>query len=131
MENLKNALSNKMTLLLLMVCLVFCFQVFNLFSNGNEVQKVNYIKEEITNLKDEVEAIHESEKALDKKIDTFNLEIKNVHEAITINNTKIEKLKRDEKIQIDKFKSYDARMWEQYFADRYAKKIISATNTRE
>jgi peptidoglycan hydrolase CwlO-like protein len=131
MENLKNALSNKMTLLLLMVCLVFCFQVFNLFSNGNEVQKVNYIKEEITNLKDEVEAIHESEKALDKKIDTFNLEIKNVHKAITINNTKIEKLKRDEKIQIDKFKSYDARMWEQYFADRYAKKIISATNTRE
>jgi septal ring factor EnvC (AmiA/AmiB activator) len=131
MENLKNALSNKMTLLLLMVCLVFCFQVFNLFSNGNEVQKVNYIKKEITNLKDEVEAIHESEKALDKKIDTFNLEIKNIHEAVTINNTKIENLKKYEKVQIDKFKSYDARMWEQYFADRYAKKIISATNTRE
>ena len=110
---------------------MFCFQVFNLFSNGNEVQKVNYIKKEITNLKDEVEAIHESEKALDKKIDTFNLEIKNIHEAVTINNTKIENLKKYEKVQIDKFKSYDARMWEQYFADRYAKKIISATNTRE
>lgn len=119
MENLKNALSNKMTLLILMMCLVFCFQVFNLFSNGNEVQKVNYIKKEITNLKDEINSIHESEKALDKKIDTFNTRIQRIHEAVTINNIKIENLKRYEKTQIDKFKSYDARMWEKYFADRY------------
>jgi len=127
MENLKNALSNKMTLLLLMVCLIFCFQLFNLFSNGNEVQKVNYIKKEITNLKDEVEAIYESEKALDKKIDTFNLQIKNIHEAVTINNTKIENLKKYEKVQIDNFKSYDARMYEQYFTDRYSKKSTTET----
>jgi len=112
-----------------MVCLIFCFQVFNLFSNGNEVQKVNYIKKEITNLKDEVKSIQESEKALDKKIDTFNLQIKNIHQAVTINNTKIENLKKYEKVQIDKFKSYDARMWEKYFADRYANKTISRSNT--
>jgi len=127
MENLKNALSNKMTLLLLMVCLIFCFQLFNLFSNGNEVQKVNYIKKEITNLKDEVEAIYESEKALDKKIDTFNLQIKNIHEAVTINNTKIENLKKYEKVQIDNLKSYNARMYEQYFTDRYSKKSTTET----
>jgi len=131
MEDLKNALSNKMTLLILMMSLVFCFQIFNLFSNGNEVQKVNYIKKEITNLKDEINAIYESEKALDKKIDTFNTRIQRIHEAVTINNIKIENLKRYEKTQIDKFKSYDARMWEKYFADRYAKKILSTTNTRK
>ena len=122
MEDLKNILSNRINLLLIIAGLLLVFQLFNLVGNGREALKVNYIKEEISNLKDEVEEIHKSEKALDKKIDTFNLEIKNVHNAVNINNTKIENLKRDEKIQIDKFKSYDADMWERYFTDRYSKK---------
>ena len=122
MENLKNVLSNKINLLLILAGLVLFFQLFILLGNGREALKVNYIKEEISNLKEDVEEIYKSEKALDKKIDTFNLQIKNIHEAVIINNTKIEKLKRDEKIQIDKFKSYNARMWERYFTDRYSKK---------
>lgn len=129
MENIKNALSYKMTLLMIMICLVFCFQVFNLFSNQNESLKVNYIKKEINSLKDDVNNIYNSEKALDKKIDTFNYEIKNIHQAVTVNNTKIDNLKKYEKVQINKFKSYDARMWEQYFTDRYSKQISSTTNT--
>jgi peptidoglycan hydrolase CwlO-like protein len=122
MEDLKNILSNRINLLLIIAGLLLVFQLYNVVGNGREALKVNYIKEEISNLKDEVEEIHKSEKALDKKIDTFNLEIKNVHNAVNINNTKIENLKRDEKIQIDKFKSYDANMWERYFTDRYSKK---------
>jgi len=122
MEDLKNILSNRINVLLIIAGLLLVFQLYNVVGNGREALKVNYIKEEISNLKDEVEEIHKSEKALDKKIDTFNLEIKNVHQAVNINNTKIENLKRDEKIQIDKFKSYDADMWERYFTDRYSKK---------
>ena len=122
MEDLKNILSNRINLLLIIAGLLLVFQLFSVVGNGREALKVNYIKEEISNLKDEVEEIHKSEKALDKKIDTFNLEIKNVRNAVNINNTKIENLKRDEKIQIDKFKSYDADMWERYFTDRYSKK---------
>ena len=122
MENLKNLLSNKINLVLILAGLVLFFQLFILLGNGREALKVNYIKEEISKLKEDVEEIYKSEKALDKKIDTFNLQIKNIHEAVIINNTKIEKLKRDEKIQIDKFKSYNARMWERYFTDRYSKK---------
>ena len=120
-----------MTLLMIMICLVFSFQVFNLFSNSTESVKVDYIKKEINGLKDDVNEIHKAEKALDKKIDTFNYEIKNIHEAVTINNTKIENLKKYEKVQNDKFKSYDARMWEKYFADRYASKITNTAETRE
>jgi len=122
MEDLKNILSNRINVLLIIAGLVLVFQLYNVVGNGREALKVNYIKEEISNLKDEVEEIHKSEKALDKKIDTFNMQIKNVHQAVNINNTKIENLKKDEKIQIDKFKSYDADMWERYFTDRYSKK---------
>jgi septal ring factor EnvC (AmiA/AmiB activator) len=131
MEAMKVFLSNKINLLMIMVCLVFCFQLVSFFSNGNEVEKNNYIKKEITSLKKEIKSIYEAEHALDKKIDIFNQRIENIHEAVIINNTKIDNLKKYEKIQIDKFKSYDARMWEKYFADRYAKKSLPITNTRK
>lgn len=129
MENLKNALSNKLNLIMILVAGIFCFQVFSLFSNGNEVQKVNYIKKEIVALKDEINNIYEAEHALDKKIDTFNRRIQGIHEAVTINNTKIENLKKDEKAKLDNFKSYDARKWEQYFTKRYAKKTVPRSNS--
>ena len=122
MEDLKNILSNMINLLLIIAGLLLVFQLFSVVGNGREALKVNYIKEEISKLKDDVQEIEKSEKALDKKIDTFNMQITNVHKAVNINNTKIENLKRDEKIEIDKFNSYDANMWERYFADRYSKK---------
>ena len=124
MENLKNVLSNKLNLIMILVAGIFCFQVFNLFSNGSETQKVNYIKSEISKLKDDVNKIYKSENEMGQKIDTFNLRIKGIHEAVTINNTKIENLKKDEKTKLDNFKSYDANKWEQYFANRYAKKTV-------
>ena len=39
----------------------------------------------------------------------------------------IDNLKKDEKTKIDNFKSYDARMYERYFTERYAKKPGTAT----
>lgn len=122
MENLKNILSNKLNFVIILMAIIFCFQVFSLFKTGQEAQKVDYIKKEITLLKDDIKAIYESEKALDKKIDTFNIRINQIHEVVKINNIKIDKLKKDEKIEIDKFKSYDARMYERYFTDRYKTK---------
>ena len=120
MEDLKNFLSNRINLLLILVGLLLVFQMFSVIGKGKEALKVNYIKEEIQGLKDEVNEIYKSEKALDKKIDTFNTRIKNIHEAVTINNIKIENLKKYEKVQVDNFKSYDARMYEEYFAERYS-----------
>jgi seryl-tRNA synthetase len=122
MEDLKNFLSNRINLLLILVGLLLVFQMFSVIGKGKEALKVNYIKEEIQGLKDEVNEIYKSEKALDKKIDTFNTRIKNIHEAITINNIKIENLKKYEKVKVDNFKSYDARMYEEYFAERYSDK---------
>ena len=121
MDELKSILSNKLNLIMILVAIIFCFQVFNLFSNGNQIQKVNYIKKEILNLKDDVKEIYKTENAMGKKIDSFNIGIQRINEAVNTNNIKIDNLKKNEKIQIDNFKSYDARMWEQYFADRYAK----------
>lgn len=122
MENSKNTLPNKLNLLLFLSFIIISFQLFNIFSNSKDDLKVNYIKKEIKILKDDISNIYKYEKSLDKKIDTFNIQIQNIHEAKIINNTKIKKLKKDEKIQTDKFKSYDVSMWESYFTNRYSKK---------
>ena len=128
MEDLKNILPNKLSLLMIMVCIVFCFQLFNFFGSSSQRVKIDYIKKEISDLKKDVDNIYKTEKDLDKKIDTFNVRIKNIHKAININNTKIDNLKKYEKTQIDKFKSYNARMFEQFFTDRYAKKNTTPVN---
>jgi len=129
MEDLKNVLSNRLNAIVILVIVIFSFQIFNLVSNGNEVQKVNYIKKEIQSIKDEVKDIYKSEEAMVHKIDTFNLRIKGIDEEVEINNTKIDNLKKNEKIQIDNFKSYDASMWEQYFTDRYTKNNLLKAET--
>ena len=127
MNDIKNFLSNKITLLIIMVCLVFCIQVFTLFKNEDETQKVNYIKKEIKNLNKDVKSIYSHYDALGLKIDTFKAEIENIHKTVEINNVKIENLKQYEKDKKNSFKYYTAHMWEQYFADRYAKKIPAKT----
>ena len=119
MEN--NNSSNKITLLMILMSLFFAFQIFSFFQNKGDLPKIDYIKNEISNLKDDVKGIYKTENAMNQKIDTFNSGIKRINDAVNTNNIKIDNLKKNEKIQIDNFKSYDARMWEQYFADRYAK----------
>lgn len=122
LENTKKFLSNKITLLMIMVCFVFCIQVFSLFKNEDESQKVNYIKKEIKNLKKDVNKIYNHYDDLGLKIDTFKAEVKKIDNSIKINNVKIENLKQYEKDTKDSFKSFTALQWEQYFADRYAQK---------
>ena len=129
MENIKDSLHNKMTLLMIMLCFVFCIQVFSLFKNEDETQKVNYIKKEIKELKQDVNKIYSNYDSLGVKIDTFKKQVEGIHKSVKINNIKIENLKQYEKDKKNSFKSYTASMWEQYFADRYAKKTSSPTES--
>jgi len=103
LENTKNFLSNKMTLLMIMVCFVFCIQVFSLFKNEDETQKVNYIKKEIIDLKKDVDKIYNHYDALGVKIDTFKSEVKKIHKSVNINNIKVENLKQYEKDKKNSF----------------------------
>jgi peptidoglycan hydrolase CwlO-like protein len=122
MENLKNLVTNKTNIVLILMGVLVCMQLFNLIGNNNESSKVNYIEEEISKIRQDINKLHNEEKSLDKKIDSFNFNIKKIKKEVNVNNEKIEKLKKDEKNQTDKFKYYDANMWERYFADRYHEK---------
>jgi septal ring factor EnvC (AmiA/AmiB activator) len=102
--------------------MVFIFQIFSLFSSGNQIDKINYIKKENAKNQHLIDSIYKKNINLDKKIDQINSEMKALDNSISANNKKIDKLKQNEKSQIDSFKQYDAGMWEKYFSNRYSKK---------
>lgn len=115
-------LHNRIGLVFALLIIVFFTQIFSLMSSGNQIDKINYIKKEIANNQLVVDSIYKVNKKLDKQIISLNYKIKNLDNNIDANNDKIDKLKKDGKIQVDNFKHFNASMWEKYFTDRYSKK---------
>jgi septal ring factor EnvC (AmiA/AmiB activator) len=121
MKNIEG-LHSKISLIFLMLLAVFIALVFSLLSSGNQIEKIKYIKQEIAKSQIVIDSIYKVNKKLDKQIIKLNSKIKILDNNIEANNDKIDKLKKDEKTQIDSFKHYNASMWEKYFSNRYSKK---------
>jgi len=115
-------LHNRLGLVFVLLIVVFFTQIFSLMSSGNQLDKIRYIKSEIAKSQLIVDSLYKKNINLDKKIDQLNSKINELDNSISANNDKIYKLKQNEKSHIDKFKHYDAGMWEKYFTDRYSKK---------
>ena len=115
-------LHNRVSFVFILLIIVFVTQMFSLFSFSNQIDKINYIKKEITKSKSIVDSLYKKNKVLDKKINQLNSKIDGLDNSISANNDKIDKLKKNEKSKIDNFKHYDSGMWEKYFTDRYSKK---------
>jgi uncharacterized protein YoxC len=98
--------------------LLFYIMFNGLVSNHN----VKDLKNQINTIQENVDGIYKENEKIDKKIDGFKSVITQIDKDITINNTKIDNLKKYEKDTKDSFRTYDTDMWERYFADRYADK---------
>lgn len=98
--------------------LLFYIMFNGLVSNHN----VRDLKNQINTIQENVDGIYKENEKIDKKIDGFKSVITQIDKDITINNTKIDNLKKYEKDTKDSFRTYDTDMWERYFADRYADK---------
>jgi uncharacterized protein YoxC len=98
--------------------LMFYIMFNGLVSNHN----VKELKNQINTIQENVDGIYKENEKIDKKIDGFKSVIIQIDKDITKNNTKIDNLKQYEKDTKDSFRTYDANMWERYFADRYANK---------
>jgi septal ring factor EnvC (AmiA/AmiB activator) len=121
MENIE-VLNKRFSLIFLMLIGIFIALIFSLLSSGNQIEKINYIKQEMAKNQIVIDSIYKANKKLDKQIVKLNSEIKILDNSIGANNDKIDKLKKDEKTQIDGFKHFDASMWQKYFTNRYSKK---------
>lgn len=113
---------NRVSFVFALPIIVFITQIFSLLSSSNQLDKVNYIKKEMKKNQSIIDSIYKKNKDLDKKIQIFNSKLQILDNSISTNNDKIDKLKQNEKTQIDNFKHYNASMWEKYFTNRYSKK---------
>jgi len=81
--------------------------------------KIDYIKNQMNEVKEGINKIQIENKSLDKKFDNLNIQIQDIDKNIDKNNQSIIKLNQDEKTTIDSFRNYTPNEWEKYFTDRY------------
>jgi uncharacterized protein YoxC len=102
---------------------IFMILLFYIMFNGYvSNHNVKELKNQINTIQENVDGIYKENEKIDKKIDGFKSVIMQIDKDITKNNIKIDNLKQYEKDTKDSFNTYDANMWERYFADRYATK---------
>jgi predicted nucleic acid-binding Zn-ribbon protein len=108
------------TLFFAIIVLIILSLTNNLFSSFNN-DNTKYLKEEMEQIKKGIKNYENENKKLQKKVVEYEKLLIKIDSNISTNNKKIDKLKLDTNEKINSFKSYDARMWEKFFADRYKK----------
>lgn len=116
-ENYKSQFNLIFLGLLVLVCLSLMNGFFNTWSNNDS----EYLKKEFKSLKLEIQSYKDENKKLTKKLVEYEKILVKIDTNISKNNKKIDNLKTQTNEKINSFKSYDARMWEKFFADRYKK----------
>lgn len=116
-ENYKSQFNLIFLGLLVLVCLSLMNGFFNTWSNNDS----EFLKKEFKSLKLEIQSYKDENKKLTKKLAEYEKILVKIDTNISKNNKKIDNLKTQTNEKINSFKSYDARMWEKFFADRYKK----------
>jgi len=89
-----------------LLIVVLLMLLVNNFFNVKDSDKIDYIKNQIKEVKTELNSVRQENKKLQDKIEYFNSEIKSIDKGIDINNNKIQNLKIYEKKQINSFATY-------------------------
>lgn len=107
--------------LVLSICLILVLVSINTIFEFVSNEDSKYLKQEVVKIKTEIKQYEEQNKKLSEKIVQYEDLLVKIDSSISVNNKKIDNLKKSTNEKINSFKSYDARMWEKYFTDRYAK----------
>lgn len=107
--------------LILSICLILVLVSINTIFEFVSNEDSKYLKQEVVKIKTEIKQYEEQNKKLSDKIVQYEDLLIKIDSSISVNNKKIDNLKKSTNEKINSFKSYDARMWEKYFTDRYAK----------
>jgi peptidoglycan hydrolase CwlO-like protein len=116
-----NKEKTKINLIFLSIVAVIILLLMNGFFSVSSNDNSNYLKKEVKAIKSEIETYKEENKKLQEKLVEYEKILVKIDTNIATNNKKIDKLKLGTNEKINNFKSYDARMWEKFFADRYKK----------
>lgn len=107
-------------ILLFTIFLIICNIVQLMFVNQT-FQNSDYLKNEVVKIQSDIKKYESENKLILEKIKEYEKDIVKIDSNISRNNKNIDILKNKYNEKINNFKSYDARMWEEFFADRYKK----------
>lgn len=105
--------------LVLSICLILVLISINTIFEFVSNEDSKYLKDEVVKIKTEIKQYEEQNKKLSDKIVQYEGLLIKIDSSISVNDKKIDNLKINTNEKINSFKSYDVRMWEKYFADRY------------
>lgn len=106
-------------ILLFNIVLVLCF-VIQLIFTKTTFENSEYLKNEVIKIESEIQKNQIENKALLDKVIGFEKEIDKIDNDINNNKENLEKLKNKTNEKIDSFKHFNARMWEDFFTERYS-----------
>lgn len=106
-------------LLILVLGIILVIVSFNSLMSFVSNDDNKYLKKEISKIEKEIKQYELENKKLSEKVLGYEKLLLKIDSSISLNNKKIDKLKFNTNEKINSFKSYDASMWEKFFADRY------------
>lgn len=108
-------------LLLVFVIILIIGNIFQFMYINQTFQNSDYLKKEVIKIESDIKKYQLENKRILEKQNKYENDIKKIDSNISRNNKNIDILKNKYNEKINDFKSYDARMWEKFFADRYKK----------
>ena len=117
----KDTKKSYIILSLLFIILLIIINITQFTFTKSSFDNSKFIKNEVKEIKSDIEKYEKDNKKLSEKIATYEKMLIKIDSNISINNKNIDILKNKTNEKINSFKSYDARMWEKFFADRYKK----------
>jgi uncharacterized membrane protein len=109
----------KQDLLILVLGIILVIVSFNSLMSFVSNDDNKYLKKESSKIEKEIKQYELENKKLSEKVLGYEKLLLKIDSSISLNNKKIDKLKFNTNEKINSFKSYDASMWEKFFADRY------------
>jgi ABC-type Na+ efflux pump permease subunit len=117
----KDTKKSYIILSLLFIILLIIINITQFTFTKSSFDNSKFIKNEVKEIKSDIEKYEKDNKKLSEKIATYEKMLIKIDSNIATNNQKIDILKNNTNEKINSFKSYDARMWEKFFTDRYKK----------
>ena len=117
----KDTKKNYLLILVVFVILLILLNIVQFNYTKFSFDNSGFIKSEVKEIKSDIQKYSEENEKLSKKIAEYEKMLIKIDSNISRNNQNIDILKNKTNEKINSFKSYDAVMWERYFADRYKK----------
>ena len=120
MSSCQHNTSNNTVYIMIIIIILLFSGAFDFLSNNQTIENSEYIKKEMSEIKQSINKYESENKKLTSKVLYYEKILLKIDSSISVNEKKIDNIKSSTNEKINSFKSYDARMWEKFFADRYA-----------